>query len=100
MLKLSQSVDDTAWITGDGQLFAADHDGDTIDRVTGDFEAGSIFAAVTPCDAGDAPPTCPAPGFPPNYLGMLGPWTGHVGKVTLSGPRLHPQGLLFLPANR
>jgi hypothetical protein len=39
-------------------------------------------------------------GFPPNYLGMLGPWTGHVSRVTLSGPRLEPQGLLFLPAGR
>ncbi len=100
VLNLSQSVDDTAWITGDGQLFAADGDGDTIDRVNGDFEAGSIFVAVTPCDAGDAPPTCPAPGFPPNYLGTLGPWTGHVSKVTLSGPRLEPKGMLFLPAGR
>ena len=100
VLNLSQSVDDTAWVTGDGQLFAADHDGDTIDRVNGDFEAGSIFVAVTPCDAGNAPPTCPAPGFPPNYLGMLGPWTGHVSRVTLSGPRLEPQGLLFLSAGR
>jgi len=98
VLNLSQSVDDTAWATGDGQLFAADGDGDTIDRVDGDFEAGSIFVAVTPCDAGDAPPTCPAPGFPPNYLGTLGPWTGHVSKVTLSGPRLEPKGMLFLPA--
>jgi hypothetical protein len=100
VLNLSQSVDDTAWVTGDGQLFAADHDGDTIDRVNGDFEAGSIFVAVTPCDAGNAPATCPAPGFPPNYLGMLGPWTGHVSRVTLSGPRLEPQGLLFLSADR
>ena len=86
VLNLSQSVDDTAWITGNGQLFAADHDGDTVDRVNGDFKAGSIFVAVTPCDAGNAPPTCPAPGFPPNYLGTLGPWTGHVSKVTLAGP--------------
>jgi hypothetical protein len=62
-------------------------------------EAGSIFVAVTPCDAGNAPPACPAPGFPPNYLGTLGPWTGHVSKVALSGPRLEPQGLMFLPAN-
>jgi hypothetical protein len=98
VLNLSQSVDDTAWITGDGQLFAADHDGDTVDRVNGDFKAGSIFVAATPCDAGNAPPTCPAPGFPPNYLGTLGPWTGHVSKVTLAGPRLEPQGLMFLPA--
>jgi hypothetical protein len=96
VLNLSQSVDDTAWVTGHGLLFAADGDADTIDRVNGNFKAGSIFVAVTPCDAGNAPATCPAPGFPPNYLGMLGPWTGHVSKVTLSGPRLEPKGLMFL----
>jgi len=27
---------------------------------------------------------------------MLGPWTGHVSRVTLSGPRLEPKGLMFL----
>ena len=46
------------------------------------------------CDGLTADPVL---GFPPNYLGMLGPWTGHVRKVALSGPRLEPQGLLFLP---
>jgi hypothetical protein len=98
VLSLSQSVDDTAWISGAGALFAADTSGDTVDRVDGDFQAGSIFVAVTPCDADNAPATCPAPGFPPNYLGMLGPWTGHVSKAMLSGPRLEPQGLMFLSA--
>jgi len=98
VLSLSQSVDDTAWISGAGTLFAADTSGDTVDRVDGDFQAGSIFVAVTPCDADNAPATCPAPGFPPNYVGMLGPWTGHVSRVMLSGPRLEPQGMLFLSA--
>jgi len=97
VLNLSQAVDDTAWVTGRGLLFATDGDGDTVDRVSGGFKAGSIFAAATPCDAGNAPPTCPAPGFPPNYLATLSPWTGHVSKVMLSGPRLEPKGLLFLP---
>ena len=98
VLTLSQSVDDTAWISGAGTLFAADTSGDTVDRVDGDFQAGSIFVAVTPCDADNAPATCPAPGFPPNYVGMLAPWTGHVSRVMLSGPRLEPQGMLFLSA--
>jgi hypothetical protein len=98
VLNLSQAVDDTAWVTGHGLLFASDGDGDTVDRVSGNFQAGSIFVAATPCDAGNAPPTCPAPGFPQNYLGTLGPWTGHVSKLMLSGPRLEPKGLLFLPA--
>ena len=34
----------------------------------------------------------------PNYLATLSPWTGHVSKVMLSGPRLEPKGLLFLPS--
>jgi len=98
VLNLSQSVDDTAWATGDGLLFATDADADTVDVVTGNFAESSIFVAVTPCDAAGAPATCPAPGFPPNYLGMLSPWTGHVSRALLSGPRLDPKGMLFLPS--
>jgi hypothetical protein len=44
VLNLSQSVDDSAWVSEDGLLFATDHDGDTVDRVWGEFEAGSILA--------------------------------------------------------
>ena len=97
VLGLSQSVDDTQW-TGPGLeiLFAADTSGDTVDTVTGSFPKGSIMTAVTPCDADNAPSTCPAPGFPPNYLGSLNPWTGHISKVKLAGPRLEPQGLAFV----
>jgi hypothetical protein len=100
VLDLSQSVDDTQWTGGAPNeiLFAADTSGDTVDTVTGTFPKDSIITAVTPCDANNAPATCPAPGFPPNYLGTLGPWTGHVSKVTLAGPLLKPQGLMFLPA--
>jgi hypothetical protein len=97
VLRLSQSVDDTAWATSrSGRLYAADHDGDTVDVVTGPFSVGSVFVAVTPCDASNAPPTCPAPGFPPNYLGSLNPWTGHVSRVPVTGPSLEPQGMVFI----
>ena len=97
VLRLSQSVDDTAWATSrSGHLYAADHDGDTVDVVTGPFSAGSVFVAVTPCDAGNAPATCPAPGFPPNYLGSLNPWTGHISRVPVTGPSLEPQGMIFI----
>jgi hypothetical protein len=97
VLRLSQSVDDTAWATSrSGRLYAADHDGDTVDAVTGPFRAGSVFVAVTPCDAGNAPATCPAPGFPPNYLGSLNPWTGRVSRVPVTGPSLEPQGMIFI----
>jgi hypothetical protein len=97
VLRLTQSVDDTAWATDrDGRLFAADHDGDTIDMITGPFQVGSVFVAVTRCDANNAPATCPAPGFPPNYLGSLNPRTGHIGRVPITGPSPEPQGMIFI----
>jgi hypothetical protein len=100
VLRLSQSVDDTAWATSRfGHLFAADHDGDTIDMISGRFSVGSVFVAVTPCDADNAPATCPAPGFPANYLGSLNPWTGHISRTPITGPSPEPQGMIFI-ANR
>jgi hypothetical protein len=98
VLDLSQSVDDTQWTGGAPNeiLFAADTSGDTVDTVTGTFPKDSIITAVTPCDANNAPSTCPAPGFPPNYLGQLNPFTGHITKLKLSGPRVEPQGLAFI----
>ncbi len=79
-----------------GRIYGADTGGDTIDVVTGRFPAHAVFAAVTPCDASNAPSTCPAPGFPPNYLGSLNPWTGHITRVPLRGPAFNPQGLVFI----
>ncbi|MFY9930466.1 MAG: hypothetical protein WAK82_20915 [Streptosporangiaceae bacterium] len=97
VLQLSQSVDDTAWARSPhGQLFGANTAGATIDVVTGPFRAGSIFVAVTPCDADNAPATCPAPGFPPNYLGQLNPWTGVIATVDVHGPAFGPQGMVFI----
>ena len=97
VLRLSQSVDDTAWSTSwKGAFFAADHDGDTIDRISGIFWPGTAFVAVTPCDANNAPATCPAPGFPANYLGKLNMFTGQITPVSLRGPRLQPQGMIFV----
>jgi hypothetical protein len=97
VLRLTQSVDDTAWASSrSGALFADDHDGDTVDMVTGPFHVGSVFVAVTPCDANGAPATCPAPGFPPNYLGSLNPWTGQISRVSISGPNPEPQGMIFI----
>jgi hypothetical protein len=97
VLRLSQSVDDTAWARSPfGRLYGADTSGDTIDVVTGFFPAHSIYVAVTPCDADNAPATCPAPGFPPNYLGSLNPWTGHITRVALQGPAFEPQGMVFI----
>ncbi len=97
VLRLSQSVDDTAWARSPaGRLYGDDTSGDTVDVVTGRFPAQSIFVAVTPCDADNAPATCPAPGFPPNYLGQLNPWSGHITRVPVHGPAFEPQGMVFV----
>jgi len=96
VLRLSQSVDDTAWATShDGRLYATDNGAGTVDVVTGPFTPGSVFVAVTPCDANGAPATCPGPGYPANYLGSLNPRTGHISRVAVHGPVLNPQGMLF-----
>jgi len=97
VLKLSRSVDDTQWTDpAPAILFATDATADTVDTVTGAFPKDSVMTAVTPCDAANAPSTCPAPGFPPNYLGTINPLTGHVAKAVPTGPNLQPKGLLFV----
>ena len=98
VLRLSQAVDDTAWAARrSGLLYATDATADTVDVVAGRFRVGSVFVAVTPCDAGNAPSACPAPpAFPANYLGSLDPWTGHITRVALRGPALEPKGLIFV----
>ncbi len=60
------------------------------------FRVGPVFVAVTPCDASNAPATCPAPGFPPNYLGSLNRWTGQISRVPVSGPSPELQGMIFI----
>jgi hypothetical protein len=82
-----------------GKLYGSNTAGDTVDVATGPFVPGTIFTAVTPCDADNAPATCPAPGFPPNYLGPLNPWTGHIVRVPLRGPTFGPQGMVFIGPN-
>ena len=97
VLRLSQSVDDTAWArSSHGKLYVANTGGGTIDVVTGPFRPGTVLVAVTPCDADNAPATCPAKGFPPNYLGQLNPWTGHIKRVPVRGPAFGPQGMVFI----
>jgi len=98
VLRLSSSVDDTAWASLPwGAIYATDNGNDTVNRVGGLFLPGSEFVAVTPCDESVAPSTCPAPGFPANFLGELNPWTGAIASVSLIGPALEPQGMVFVP---
>ncbi len=97
VLSLSQSVDDTAWATAwNGAFYTTDNGGDTVNVITGTFWPGTVFVAVTPCDANNAPATCPAPGFPANYLGQLNMYTGQITPVKTHGARLEPQGMIFV----
>ena len=97
VLKLTHSVDDTAWARSrSGKLYGDNTSQDEVEVVTGPFRIGSIWEAVTPCDENSAPATCPAPGFPQNYLGTLNPWTGVLTRVPLAGPSFRPQGMVFI----
>jgi hypothetical protein len=99
VLRLSQSVDDTAWPDGHpGTLYSTDSTHDTVVALRGTFPDGPV-AAATPCGANSAPATCPAPpAFPANYLASLNPWTGAVTKLSVAGAPYVPQGgLLFVP---
>ena len=97
LLRLSNSVDDTAWATSaSGRMYATDSSANTVDVVTGRFPVGVAFTAVTPCNANSAPATCPAPGFPPNYLGSINPYTGHLTAVPVTGAPFQPKGLIYV----
>jgi hypothetical protein len=99
VLSLTQSVDDTAWPTSPrGTLYSTDSTNDTVDAINGPFVSGQPLAVATPCGANSAPATCPAPGFPANYLATLNPLTGLVTAVQTVGAAYTPQGgLLFIP---
>jgi hypothetical protein len=97
-LHLPNSVDDSAWATTPhGALYIPDGTDDTIDMVTGAFTVGTMYSSVTPCDSASAPATCPAPGYPDNYLASVNMTTGALTPVPLSGPALHTKGMIFVP---
>jgi hypothetical protein len=100
VLSLTQSVDDTAWATArTGVLYATDATNNAVSAVHGRFRPGDAFVAVTPCNANNAPATCPAPGFSANYLGRLDLSSGTVNPVTTTGAPLVPKGLLFIASD-
>ena len=99
VLTLSDSVDDTAWASDAGGALSTRPTTPTTrsTRSPGPSARGDVFVADTPCDANDAPSTCPAPGFPPNFLGQLNPETGSITRVRLIGPAVAAQGMYFRP---
>jgi hypothetical protein len=97
VLDLSQSVDDAAWSTSwHGAFYATSTGDDTVDMISGSFWPGTALVSVTPCDADNAPATCPGHGFPDNYLGQLNMFTGHITPVSVRGAALHGQGMIFV----
>lgn len=94
VLALSQSVDDTAWVTSTrGRLFSTDSAQNSVDVVTGPFSVGQAFVGVTPCNANSATATCPA-----NYLATLDLSSGAVTPVALTGAAYAPKGALVFVA--
>ncbi|MBV8445643.1 MAG: hypothetical protein JOZ92_06980 [Candidatus Dormibacteraeota bacterium] len=97
VLNLSQSVDDTSWISdADDTLYATDSTNDRVVVVRGPFDRNEVLVNATPCDAGNAPAICPGPGFPPDYLAQLNLWTGQVTALEVKGLDLQPSGLLVV----
>ena len=93
VLKISNSVDDTAWATSaTGTLYTTDSGADTVDAITGSFTPGTAYTAVTPCNANSAPSTCSTL----NSLGTINLKSGAVGNVAINGP-VTPKGLIFVP---
>ena len=93
VLKLSNSVDDTAWATSaTGTLFTTDSGANTVDAITGSFTPGTAYTAVTPCNANSAASTCATL----NTLGTINLKTGAVGNVVVNGP-VQPKGMIFVP---
>ena len=64
--------------------------------VFGASSVGTAYTAVTPCNANSAPATCPAPGFPANYLGTVNLTTGALAKVPRGRRALQPKGMIFV----
>jgi hypothetical protein len=93
VLKISNSVDDTAWATSaTGTLYTTDSGANTVDAITGSFTPGTAYTAVTPCNANSAPSTCATL----NSLGTINLKTGAVGNVVVNGP-VQPKGMIFVP---
>ena len=101
-LHLPASVDDSAWATSrHGALYVTDKSADTVDTVTGPFTPGTMYSSVTPCNSNSAPATCPAPGFPANYLATTDmTTTGALTPVPLAGPALRTGGMIFVAGHR
>lgn len=91
VLNLSQSINDSAFVTSEtGTLFITDSANNQVDVVKDGFSPGTTLVAVTPRDANN-------PVDRPNYLGSLNLWTGEITPMINS---VQPGGLLFVPGGK
>ncbi len=88
VLKISQSIDDTAWATSThGTLYATDNKANKVFALTGTWKLGTPLVAVTPSNAN-------TPSKAPGYLGTLNMSTGSISSLLTT---FHPGGMVFVP---
>lgn len=99
-LNLKTSIDDTTFATqAQGVLIVTDSTADTVEVVTGPFKPGEAFSAATPCNDNAAPATCPAPGFPANYLATLNLTDGSLTPLANTGATAWAHAVAFMPTD-
>lgn len=87
VLRLDNSVDDTAFVTdAAGTLYVTDSADNEVFAVTGDFKPGTAFTSVTPGDANN-------PTDAPNYLAELNLSTGQTTPIITS---IQAKGEIFV----
>jgi hypothetical protein len=97
VVNINNAVDDSAVATSaSGTLYMTDSSADSVVAMTGPFKPGTMYTAIAPCNANNAPSTCPnPPAWPPNSLGAIDLTTGAV-TVAYHGP-VTPKGMVFVP---
>jgi hypothetical protein len=86
VLRLSNMVNDTAWATArHGTLYVTQNSANNVVAISGRFEPGTAFVAVTPATGS-------------NFLGTLDLRTGVISPFGPGG--IVPEGLLFVPSGR
>ena len=89
LLRLSQRVNDTAWVTNpNGTLYVTDNNDGEVFTVRGAFQTGTAYTAATPRSTVTGQPN------PPNYLATL---NMNTGQVTPAITTIQAEGLLFTP---
>jgi hypothetical protein len=89
VLYMSQSIDDTAYVTNPGgTIYATDQTNNEIVAITGRFKRGEAIVSATPSGANNAVNA-------PNYLATLSLTSGTVSPIPALA-KVQSTGLLFL----